>query len=123
MVDWGRENYNNLMQKWLDDNDILIYWTHNEGKSDVVGRFIRTLKGKINKKLIANDRNDPSYFGYLNMLEDEYSNNYHRSIGKNHIHADYPVLIEKIESAHKAPKLKLGDRVRITKYDDIFNLF
>ena len=24
-VDQGRESYNNLMQKWLDDNDILMY--------------------------------------------------------------------------------------------------
>ena len=38
------------MQKWLGDNDILMYLTHNEGKSVVVERFIRTLKDKIYKK-------------------------------------------------------------------------
>ena len=38
------------MQKWLDNNDILMYLTHNEGKSVVAERFIRTLKGKIFKK-------------------------------------------------------------------------
>ena len=38
------------MQKWLDDNDILMYSTHNEGKSVVLERFIKTLKGKIYKK-------------------------------------------------------------------------
>ena len=32
------------MQKWLDDNDILMYSTHKEGKSVVVERFIKTLK-------------------------------------------------------------------------------
>ena len=31
-VDQGREFYNKLMQEWLDDNDILMYPTHNEGK-------------------------------------------------------------------------------------------
>ena len=50
--------------------------------------FIRTLKGKINKKLIANNRNDPSYFDYLNKLVDDYSNTYHRFIGKSPFHAD-----------------------------------
>ena len=31
-VDQRRQFYNNLMQKLLDDNDLLIYLTHNEGK-------------------------------------------------------------------------------------------
>ena len=39
------------MKKWLDNNDILMYWTHNEGKSVAAERFIRTLKGKICKKV------------------------------------------------------------------------
>ena len=43
------------MQKWLDDNDILIYLTHNEGKSVVAERFVSTLKGRIYKKMTAND--------------------------------------------------------------------
>ena len=30
-VDQGREFYNNLMQEWLGNNDILMYSTHNEG--------------------------------------------------------------------------------------------
>ena len=38
------------MQKWYDDNDNLMYSTHNESKSVVAERFIRTLKGKICKK-------------------------------------------------------------------------
>ena len=48
-VDQGREFYNKLMQEWLD-NDILIYSTHNEGKSVTAERFIKTLKAKIHKK-------------------------------------------------------------------------
>ena len=35
------------MQEWLDNNDILIYSTHNEGKSVIAEKFIRTLKAKI----------------------------------------------------------------------------
>ena len=79
-VDQGREFYNSLMLKWLDDNDVLIYSLHNEGKSVVTERFIRTFKGKIYKKMTAND--GKSYLGYLNKLADEYNNTYHRFISK-----------------------------------------
>ena len=41
-----------------------MYSTNNEGESVVPERFIRTLKGKIYKKLTAND--SKSYFGYFN---------------------------------------------------------
>ena len=57
---WGdqeRKFYNNLMQKWLGDNDILIYSTDIEGKSVVAERFIRTLKGY-----------SKSYIGYVNKF-------------------------------------------------------
>ena len=36
------------MKAWLEKNDIEMYWTHNEGKSVVAKRFIRTLKKYIN---------------------------------------------------------------------------
>ena len=42
---------NRPMQKWLDDNDILMYSTHNEGTSIVAERFIKDLKGKSNIKI------------------------------------------------------------------------
>ena len=35
------------MQSWLQDNDIEMCSTHNDGKSGVAERFIRTLKNKI----------------------------------------------------------------------------
>ena len=100
------------MQKWLHDNDILMYLTHNEGKSVVAEKFIKKLKDKIYKTMTAND--SKSYFNYLNKLIDEYSNTYHRSVGKKPIDADYSALTDKIESNCKAPKFKIDDRVRIT---------
>ena len=39
--------YTNLMKLWLQDNDPEIYSTHNEGKSAVAERFIRTLKNIV----------------------------------------------------------------------------
>ena len=32
------------MQDWLDDNDVLIYTTHNEGNSVIPETFIEILK-------------------------------------------------------------------------------
>ena len=43
----GSEFYNNYFQKWLKDNDIETYSIHNEGKSVVAERFMKTLKNKI----------------------------------------------------------------------------
>ena len=52
-VDKGSEFYNSSLKKWLKDNDIEMYSTHNEGKSVVAERFIRTLKSKIYKHMTA----------------------------------------------------------------------
>ena len=68
------------MQKWIKYYDILIYLAHNEGKSVVFEKFIRTLNGKIYKKMKAD--NSKSYFSYLNKLVDKYSNTYQRSVAK-----------------------------------------
>ena len=40
------------MQEWLDNNEILMYFSHNEGKSVIAERFIKTLKSKSYKNLI-----------------------------------------------------------------------
>ena len=40
-VDQGRELYNKLMPEWVDNNDILMYSTHDEGKSVISERFIK----------------------------------------------------------------------------------
>ena len=45
-VDKGSAFYNSSFKKWLEDNYIEIYLIHNEGKSAVAERFIRTLKLK-----------------------------------------------------------------------------
>ena len=52
-VDTGSEFYNSSFKKWLKGNDIEMYSTHNEGKSTVAERFVRTLKNKICKHMIA----------------------------------------------------------------------
>ena len=56
-VDQGGEFYNNIFKKWLSDNDVIMYFTYNEGKSVVAERFIRTLKNKLYKHMTATGKN------------------------------------------------------------------
>ena len=53
-----------------------------------------------------------SYLSYLNKLVDQYNNTYHHSTYKEPINADYSAFI---------PKFKVNNRVRITKYKNIFS--
>ena len=77
-VDKGGEFYNNSFKKWLKDNDIEIYLLHNEGKSVVGERFIKTLKTKIDKYMTSMSRK--VYVDKLDDIVGEYNNRYHRTI-------------------------------------------
>ena len=48
-VSKGSKFYNRSMKSCLQDNHIETHSTHNEGKSVVAERFVRTLKIKIYK--------------------------------------------------------------------------
>ena len=61
------------MPEWLDNNNILMYSTYNEGKSVIAERFIKSIKAKNCKKVTAHD--SKSYFSYLNKLVDHWYNN------------------------------------------------
>ena len=71
-VDQGSEFYNTYFKKWLKDHNIEMYSTHNEVKSLVAERFIRTLKNKIYKHMTAISKN--VYFDVLNDIVDKYNN-------------------------------------------------
>ena len=49
-VDQGRKFYDKFTQEWLENNDTLIYSTHNEGKLVIAERFIKIQKSKISIK-------------------------------------------------------------------------
>ena len=49
-----------------------MYSTHNEGKSAVAERFIRTLKNKIYKHMTAISKN--VHFNFVNDIVDNYNN-------------------------------------------------
>ena len=55
-----------------------MYSTHNEGKSVVAERFIRTLKNKIYKHMTAVSKN--VYIDKLDDIVNEYNSKYHRKV-------------------------------------------
>ena len=65
-VDEGGEFYNNLFKRYLKIKNIEMYSTYNKGKSVVAERFIRTLKNKVFKHMIAVSKN--VYFNVLNNI-------------------------------------------------------
>ena len=67
-----------FFKKLLKENDIEMYSTHNEGKSVVAERFIRTLKNKIFKHVIAVSKN--VYFGVLDDTVSKYNKTFDRTI-------------------------------------------
>ena len=57
----------------------------------------------------------------MNKLVDQYNDTYHHSFDEKPFNADYSASTENFESNPKAPKLKVNDRVRITKYKNIIS--
>ena len=53
------------MKSWLEENYVEMYSIHNEGKSVVTDRFIRTLKTKIYKHMTPISKNV-----YIDKLDD-----------------------------------------------------
>ena len=78
MVDKSSEFHNSFFKKWLKDNEIEMYSTHNVGKSVVVERFVRTLKNTIYKHTTAVSKN--VYINKLDEIVNEYNDTYNRKI-------------------------------------------
>ena len=119
-VDKGFEFYNAYFKKWLRDNDIVMYSTHNEGKSVAADRFIRTLKSKIYKYMTSISKN--MYIDKLDDIVDEHNNTNHTTIKMKPIDVqDNTYICADKKINNKDPKFKVGDRVRISKYKNIFS--
>ena len=102
-VDKESEFYNNSFKKWLKDNNIEMYSIHNEEKSVVAERVIRTLKTKIYKYMTSVSQNV-----YIDKLDDrvsEYNNTYHITIKMNPLDVNDNSYIDfKKEVNDKDPK-------------------
>ena len=128
-VDQGGEFYNHVFKKWLSDNDIIMYSTFNEGKSVVVERFIRTLKNKLYKHMAATGKS--VYYDVLDDVVNEYNNTKHSTIKmkpkdvkddttkSSAIARNKRVYIGEYNKK-KYARFNVGDRVRISKFKNIF---
>ena len=117
-VDQGGEFYNNVFEKWLSDNDINMYSTYNEGKSVVAERFIRTLKNKLYKHMTATGKN--VYYDVLDDAVNKYNNTKHSTIKIKPIDVKNNKRVYIDEHNEKDSRFKVGDRVRISKFKNIF---
>ena len=96
-----------------------MYSTNNEGKSVVAERFIKTLKSKIYKYMTSISKN--VYIDKLDDIVNEYNNTYHTTIKMKPIDVkDNTYINTDKDTNDKDLKSKIGDRVRISKYKNIF---
>ena len=117
-VDQGSEFYNRDFKKWLSDNNIIMYSTFNEGKSVVAERFIRTLKNKLYKHITAAGKN--VYYHVLDDAVNEYNNTKHNTIKMKPMDVGDNKRVYIDEHNEKDSRFKVGDRVRISKFKNIF---
>ena len=107
------------MKSWLEKNAIEMYSAHNEGKSVVAERFIRTLKNRIFKYM-----NSLSKIVYIDKLDDivsKYNNTYHSKIKTKLVDVKTSTYIDSSkETNDEDSTFKIDDIVRITKYKNIF---
>ena len=103
----------------MQDNNIQICSKHNEGKSIVAERFIRTSRNKIYKFMTSILKN--GYIDKLDEIINKYINTYHRTIKTKPVDVNPSMYIDfNKENNKKSPKVKVGDHVRTWKYKNIF---
>ena len=96
-----------------------MYSVHNEGKSVVAERFIRTLQTKIYKYMTSISKN--VYIDKLDDIVNEYNSIYHRTIKMKPVGVKGNTYIDSSKKVNdKDPKFKSGDHVRILKFKNIF---
>ena len=66
------------MKSCLERNYIEVYSMHNEGKSVIAGRFIRTVKNEIYQYMTSISKN--VYVDKLYDIVNKYNNAYHSTI-------------------------------------------
>ena len=107
------------MKLLLEKNDMERYSTHNEGKSVVAERFIRTVKNKIYKYMTSVSKD--FYIDKLDDIVNKYNKTYQNRIKMKPGDLKLSTYIDfSKEVNEKDPKFKIGDTVKISKYKNIF---
>ena len=96
-----------------------MYSPHNEGKSVVAERFIKTLKNKIYKYMTSVSKH--FYIGKLDHIVNKYNNTYHSTIKMKPVDLKSNIYIDSSkEIKDKNLKFKIGGNLRISKYKNNF---
>ena len=96
-----------------------MYSTHNERKSVIAGRFMRTLRSKIYIYLTSISKN--VYIIKLDDIVNKYNNTYYSIIKIEPVDVKSNTYIDSNkESNNKDPKFKISDIVRISKHKNVF---
>ena len=97
---------------------VLYVFNYNEGKSVLAERFIRTLKNKLYKHMTATGKN--VYYDVLDDIVNEYNNTKHNTIKMKPRDVGNNKRVYIDEHKEKDSRFKVGDRVRISKFKNIF---
>ena len=107
------------MKSFLQNNDIEMYSTCNEGKAVIAERFISTLKNEIYKYTISVSKN--VHIDTLDDIVNKYNNTYHSAIKMKPVDVKLNSYVDSSkEINNKYRKFKIDDTVRISKYRNIF---
>lgn len=126
-TDLGREFYNKIFEKLMNDMGIKHYSTYSNLKASVVERVNRTLKNKMWKQFSM--QGNYKWLNILPKIVEDYNNSVHRTIGmkpkdvneKNEKHL-FETIYSNIKMIDpKRPKYKVNDLVRISKYREFFS--
>jgi hypothetical protein len=122
-VDQGKEFYNALFNKWMKDNNAVMYSTYGEHKSCIVERFNRTLKTVMWKKFTA--ENTHRWIEMLPKLIEAYNHKKHSTLKMTPYQATLDKNKTKIDLLNVSPevpkhdprisKFHIGDIVRISR--------
>ena len=116
--DQGSEFYNNNFKNGYQTM-VIMYSTYNEGKSVVAERFIKALKNKLYKHMTATGKN--LHYDVLDDVVNKYNNTKHSTIKMKPIDVkDNNKRVYIDEHDEKRSRFKVGDRVRISKFKNIF---
>ena len=124
-TDQGKEFTGSRVEDLLKKYNIHHYVLYNRQKAAVAERFLRTIKGKLHKYM--DSQGSERYIDKLPEFVAAYNSTIHRSIKMapkdvniSNMARVKRMLYPKIRKQSE-PKFKRGDRVRISKYRQVFD--
>ena len=107
------------MKSFFQNNSIEMYSRHDEGKSVVAKRFIRTLENKIYKYMTSISKN--VHIDKLDDIMNNYNNAYHSTIKMKPADVKSNTCIQSSKEINDRDlKFETGDIVKISKSKNIF---